>query len=86
MKDVTTALLASLFVLITLVSLISADPVPHGTNGQRLLAREVSQSLNFDTPCEDKPGFAVFTSARQYEIATGTILKSQIQHLQSFCV
>jgi hypothetical protein len=31
MKDVTTALLASLFVLITLVSLISADPVPHGT-------------------------------------------------------
>ncbi|HET8916941.1 MAG TPA: hypothetical protein VFN58_02750, partial [Candidatus Binatia bacterium] len=30
MKDVTTALLASLFVLITLVSLISADPVPHG--------------------------------------------------------
>ena len=31
MKDVTTALLASLFVLITLVSLISADPVPDGT-------------------------------------------------------
>jgi hypothetical protein len=31
MKDITTALLASLFVLITLVSLISADPIPDGT-------------------------------------------------------
>jgi hypothetical protein len=32
MKDITTALLASLFVLISLVSLISADPVPEGTS------------------------------------------------------
>ena len=31
MKDITTALLASLFVLMTLVSLISADPIPEGT-------------------------------------------------------
>ena len=31
MKDITTALLASLFVLMTLVSLIAADPVPEGT-------------------------------------------------------
>ena len=31
MKDITTALLASLFVLISLVSLISADPTPKGT-------------------------------------------------------
>jgi hypothetical protein len=31
MKDVTTALLASLFVLIMLVSLIWADPIPNGT-------------------------------------------------------
>ena len=30
MKDMTTALLASLFVLISLVSLISADPTPKG--------------------------------------------------------
>jgi len=33
MKDITTALLASLFVLVTLVSLIFADPVPGGTSG-----------------------------------------------------
>lgn len=32
MKDITTALLASLFVLISLVSLISADPLPGGTS------------------------------------------------------
>jgi hypothetical protein len=31
MKDITTALLASLFVLITLISLISADPIPDRT-------------------------------------------------------
>jgi hypothetical protein len=31
MKDMTTALLASLFVLILLASLISADPLPRGT-------------------------------------------------------
>ena len=31
MKDVTTALLASFLVLLSLVSLISADPVPPGT-------------------------------------------------------
>lgn len=31
MKDITTALLASLFVLMTLVSLISADPIPGST-------------------------------------------------------
>ena len=31
MKDMATALLASLFVLISLVSLISADPTPKGT-------------------------------------------------------
>lgn len=31
MKDIMTALLASLFVLITLVSLISADSLPDGT-------------------------------------------------------
>ena len=37
MKDITTALLAGLFVLVTLLSLISADPIP----------REVSEaSLN----------------------------------------
>ena len=30
MKDVATAILASLFVLISLVSLISADPLPGG--------------------------------------------------------
>jgi hypothetical protein len=30
MKDVATAILASLFVLISLVSLISADPMPGG--------------------------------------------------------
>jgi hypothetical protein len=30
MKDMMTALLASLFVLITLASLISADPIPDG--------------------------------------------------------
>jgi hypothetical protein len=32
MKDITTLLLASLFVLLSLVSLISADPLPHGTS------------------------------------------------------
>ena len=32
MKDITTALLASLFVLISLVSLIAADPIPGGTS------------------------------------------------------
>ena len=31
MKDIATALLASLFVLISLGSLISADPMPKGT-------------------------------------------------------
>ena len=31
MKDMATALLASLFVLLSLVSLISADPTPKGT-------------------------------------------------------
>jgi hypothetical protein len=31
MKDMATALLASLFVLISLISLISADPAPKGT-------------------------------------------------------
>jgi hypothetical protein len=30
MKDVATAILASLFVLISLLSLISADPIPGG--------------------------------------------------------
>jgi len=36
MKDVTTALLASFFVLISLVSLISADPVPPGAKWSSL--------------------------------------------------
>ena len=31
MKDITIALLASLFVLMSLVSMISADPTPKGT-------------------------------------------------------
>jgi hypothetical protein len=33
MKDITTALLAILFVLVTLVSLISADPIPGELSG-----------------------------------------------------
>ena len=33
MKDIATALLASLFILVTLVSLIFADPVPEGISG-----------------------------------------------------
>ena len=32
MKDIITALLATLFVVVTLVSLISADPIPRGAN------------------------------------------------------
>lgn len=36
MKDITTALLASVFVLVTLLSLISADPIPAGMNGVSL--------------------------------------------------
>jgi hypothetical protein len=47
MKDVTTALLASLFVLITLVSLISADPVPHGTNWAALTSSGSVSELEF---------------------------------------
>jgi len=32
MKDIMTALLATLFVVVTLVSLMSADPLPGGAN------------------------------------------------------
>ena len=32
MKDITTALLAGLFVLLSLISLISADPIAGGTS------------------------------------------------------
>jgi hypothetical protein len=47
MKDVTTALIASLFVLITLVSLISADPVPDGTKWASLNGSRSVSELEF---------------------------------------
>ena len=49
MKDITTALLASLFVLITLVSLISADPIPipHGTRWASLNSSGNVSELEF---------------------------------------
>ena len=47
MKDVMTALLASLFVLITLVSLISADPVPDGTRWASLASSGNFSELEF---------------------------------------
>jgi hypothetical protein len=47
MKDVTTALLASLFVLITLVSLISADPVTDGTKWASLHSSGSVSELEF---------------------------------------
>jgi len=44
MKDIMTALLATLFVVVTLVSLISADPIPGGANWLSLnRAGEVSE-------------------------------------------
>jgi hypothetical protein len=45
MKDVATAILASLFVLISLVSLISADPIPGGARWLSLNAQSNTAEL-----------------------------------------
>jgi hypothetical protein len=45
MKDVATAILASLFVLISLVSLISADPIPGGARWLSLNAQDNTAEL-----------------------------------------
>jgi hypothetical protein len=47
MKDLTTALLASFFVLISLVSLISADPVPQGAKWASLNSSGSLSELEF---------------------------------------
>jgi hypothetical protein len=47
MEDITTALLASLFVLVTLLSLISADPVPGRMSGATFNSPMNASELHF---------------------------------------